>query len=124
MLTIGHLRFPLPAVQAALSGYSDLAMRVMSRRFGASYAVSEGLLDKSLLAGENRKRVVGLNDEDHPVAGQLLGSEPEPLAAAACHLVEAGYDAIDINFGCPVRKVMGRCRGGFLLGEPETALAI
>jgi len=53
-----------------------------------------------------------------------MGSEPERFAAAADHLVNLGYDAIDLNFGCPVRKVLGRCRGGFLLSVPETARAI
>jgi nifR3 family TIM-barrel protein len=124
MLTIGPMRLGVPSVQAALSGYSDLAMRLISRRAGASYAVSEGLLDKALIAGNHRKRAVALTDEDHPVAGQLLGSEPAPLAEAAGKLAEAGYDAVDVNFGCPVRKVRGKCRGGFLLGEPATALAI
>lgn len=124
MLAIGPMRFAVPAVQAALSGYSDLAMRVMSRRCGAPYAISEGLLDKALVAGNTRKRVIELSDEDHPVAGQLLGSEPAVLAEAARALVAAGYDAVDVNFGCPVRKVMGKCRGGYLLGEPETALEI
>jgi len=53
-----------------------------------------------------------------------MGAEPEAFAQAADALVEAGYDVVDINFGCPVRKVLGRCRGGFLLSQPETALAI
>ena len=124
-LLIGDIRIDVPAVQAALSGFSDLAMRLISRRYGgAGYAISEGLLDKALVAGDNRKRVVELDTEDHPVAGQLLGSEPAVLAEAAAKLVGHGYDAVDINFGCPVRKVMGKCRGGFLLGEPAVALEI
>lgn len=53
-----------------------------------------------------------------------MGSRPEQFAEAAHELVEAGYDVIDINFGCPVKKVLGRCRGGFLLSEPDSALAI
>ena len=53
-----------------------------------------------------------------------MGSRPEQFAEAANDLVEAGYDLIDINFGCPVKKVLGRCRGGFLLSEPENALGI
>ncbi len=53
-----------------------------------------------------------------------MGSRPEQFAEAANGLVEAGYDLIDINFGCPVKKVLGRCRGGVLLSEPENALAI
>jgi nifR3 family TIM-barrel protein len=63
-------------------------------------------------------------EQDHPVGGQLMGSQPRTFGAAAKALVAAGYDVVDLNFGCPVGKVLGRCRGGFLLREPETALAM
>jgi tRNA-dihydrouridine synthase B len=63
-------------------------------------------------------------DEEHPVGGQLMGANPVDFAPAAQRLVAAGFDVIDINFGCPVKKVLGRCRGGFLLSQPETALEI
>ena len=53
-----------------------------------------------------------------------MGAEPSQFAAGALKLVEAGFDVIDINFGCPVKKVLGRCRGGFHLGQPETAIEI
>jgi nifR3 family TIM-barrel protein len=63
-------------------------------------------------------------DEEHPVGGQLMGANPADFAPAAQRLVQAGFDVIDINFGCPVKKVLGRCRGGFLLGQVDTALEI
>jgi nifR3 family TIM-barrel protein len=53
-----------------------------------------------------------------------MGAEPEQFSAGAKKLVEAGFDVIDINFGCPVKKVLGRCRGGFHLGQPHVALEI
>jgi nifR3 family TIM-barrel protein len=53
-----------------------------------------------------------------------MGASPEQFAPAAFKLVEAGFDVIDLNFACPVKKVLGRCRGGFLLSDTETALAI
>jgi nifR3 family TIM-barrel protein len=53
-----------------------------------------------------------------------MGSEPEQFAAGALKLVQAGFDVIDINFGCPVKKVLGRCRGGFHLSQPAVALEI
>ncbi len=59
-----------------------------------------------------------------PSAGKLMGANPADFAPAALRLVAAGFDVIDINFGCPVKKVLGRCRGGFLLGQVETALEI
>ena len=87
--------------------------------------MAEVVLDEHLvLNGKLRDRWFAIGEDDHPIGGQLLGSRPEQLAEAANDLVEGGYDLVDINFGCPVKKVLGRCRGGFLLGEPETALAI
>ena len=48
-----------------------------------------------------------------------MGADPEDFPPAALQLVDAGFDVIDINFGCPVKKVLGRCRGGYLLGQAE-----
>ena len=127
-LTIGHLQLASPFVQAALSGYSDWPMRLLARRHGASYSLCEVLLDQFLVTMKpNRhrnKHHLYLSDDERPVAGQLMGSEPEQFAAGALKLVEAGFDVIDINFGCPVKKVLGRCRGGFHLSQPEVALDI
>lgn len=112
-------------VQAALSGYSDLPMRRVARLHGAVYALNEVVLDRLVLAkGKKQRAIRRVAADDHPVGGQLLGAEPESLALAADALVVSGYDCVDLNFGCPVRKVLGRCRGGFLLSQPEHALAI
>jgi nifR3 family TIM-barrel protein len=112
-------------MQAGLAGYSDMAMRTVARRRGCPYAVTEALLDQVLLrGGRGLEKGAILCDEDHPVAGQLMGSEPDELARAARVLVDYGFDVIDLNFACPVRKVMGRCRGGYLLSDPQTAVAI
>jgi tRNA-dihydrouridine synthase B len=125
MLRIGPLAFDLPVVQAALSGYSDLAMRRVARLLGAPYALNEVVLDRLVFVkGRKQRRVRALPPDDHPVGGQLMGAEPEAFARAADALVEAGYDVVDINFGCPVKKVLGRCRGGYLLSDPDTALSI
>jgi len=124
---IGPVRLGSPLLQAALSGYSDRAMRLLARRHGAAYALCEVLLDQFVLtAGRHprNKARLAVSDEEHPVGGQLMGADPEQFAPAARRLVEAGFDVIDVNFGCPVKKVLGRCRGGYLLGVPETALDI
>ncbi len=126
-LTIGPIKLGFPLVQAALSGYSDMAMRVIARRLGASYTVCEVMLDRFLVQVKNRtrnKHFMRIADEEHPVGGQLMGSDPEDFPAAARRLVEAGFDVIDINFGCPVKKVLGRCRGGFHLSQPRVAIDI
>ena len=122
---VGPFVLPLPAMQAGLAGYSDMAMRVVARRRGCPYAVTEALLDQVLLrGGRGLEKGAILCDEDHPVAGQLMGSDPHELARAAKLLIDAGFDVIDLNFACPVRKVMGRNRGGYLLSDPATAIEI
>ncbi len=126
-LSLGGLTLAAPVVQAALSGYSDRAMRVVARRHGAAYALGEVLLDQFVATvGTNRRNLARLAvaDEEHPVGGQLMGANPDDFPPAAARLVTEGYDVIDVNFGCPVKKVLGRCRGGYLLGVPETALDI
>jgi nifR3 family TIM-barrel protein len=87
--------------------------------------LNEVMLDRLVLQpGKKRRKMLTVPDDDHPVGGQLMGANPDDFAPAAHALAEAGYDVIDINFGCPVRKVLGRCRGGFLLSQPATAIDI
>ncbi len=122
---IGPIEFDVPIVQAALSGYSDLPMRRLARRYGAVYTLNEVVLDKVVIQkGRKRSQILSVTDDDHPVGGQLMGSNPEQFGPAAYEMAQAGYDVIDINFGCPVKKVLGRCRGGFLLSQPTAALDI
>lgn len=126
-LKLGKIEIGFPIVQAALSGYSDSPMRVIARRMGATYTICEVMLDQFLVVMKDRHRTshfLHIADEEHPVGGQLMGAEPEQFSAGAKKLVEAGFDVIDINFGCPVKKVLGRCRGGFHLGQPDIALEI
>lgn len=124
-LRLGKLELPVPVFQGALSGFSDLPMRRVARAFGCLYAVNEVVLDENVLKpGKLQDEILHIADDDHPVGGQLLGSRPESFAAAASRLVEAGYDVVDINFGCPVNKVLGRHRGGYLLSDPRTAKEI
>lgn len=102
-------------------------MRVLARRHGASYSLCEVMLDQFLVTLTDRPKTrhfLDIADEEHPVGGQLMGSEPQQFAAGAIKLAEAGFDVIDINFGCPVKKVLGRCRGGYHLSQPEVALEI
>ena len=124
-LRLGPIAIDLPAVQAALSGYSDLAMRTIAREHGAPYALNEVVLDALVLQkGKLQRRILAVPEHDHPVGGQLMGSDPDTFGRAARELVRAGYDVVDINFGCPVNKALGRHRGGWLLQDPETALAM
>src|SRR5580658_8448770 len=124
-MKIGPIQLDSPFCQAGLAGYSDRAMRLVARRRGCPYAVTEALLDVILLnGGQGLKKSIDINDEDHPVAGQLIGSEPEQMAAAAVILAGAGYDVIDLNFACPVKKIKNKARGGHMLADLPRAVSI
>jgi tRNA-dihydrouridine synthase B len=124
-MQIGPHKFDAPFCQAGLAGYSDRAMRLVARRRGCPYAVTEALLDVILLSGgEGLRRSIDINDEDHPIAGQIMGSEPETMARAAVILWNAGYDVIDLNFACPVKKIKNKARGGHMLTDVPRALSI
>jgi tRNA-dihydrouridine synthase B len=124
-MRIGQHNIDAPFCQAGLAGYSDRAMRLVARRRGCPYAVTEALLDVILLSGgEGLRRSIDINDEDHPIAGQVMGSEPETMARAARILWDAGYDVIDLNFACPVKKIKNKARGGHMLMDVPRALSI
>jgi tRNA-dihydrouridine synthase B len=124
-LRLGNLVLDVPFFQASLSGYSDLAMRTLARRFGCPFALADVMLDKSVIHPEVlSKACFRPGDDEHPVGAQLLGKTPATMAKAARALVGAGYDVIDLNFACPAPKVLRRGRGGALLDDPDTAIAI
>jgi tRNA-dihydrouridine synthase len=89
--------FDAPFFQAGLAGYSDAAMRIIARRHGCPFCVTEALLDRTLLAGgrgfdkadlgELHDNIPG-GEEDHPLAGQIMGSDPREMAASALKMVE------------------------------------
>jgi len=126
MLHFGPLVISFPAIQAALSGYSDAPMRRINRKLGAEFTLCEVLLDQFVVAVSRRKAklYMQVEEDEHPVGAQLMGSDPETFVSAALRLVEAGFDLIDLNFACPVKKVLGRSRGGYLMSDPPTAAKI
>ncbi len=155
--------FDAPFFQAGLAGYSDAAMRIIARRLGAPCCVTEALLDRTLLAGGrgfDKADLGELHDnipggaEDHPLVGQIMGSDPDEMAAAAIKMIEQGaraareyrllaeaggaaltagpqddasgpsFQAIDVNLACPVKKISRKARGGHWLSEPDGAIDI
>ena len=124
-MQLGPLSLPVPFCQAGLAGYSDRAMRLVARRRGCPYAVTEALLDVILLSGgQGLRKSIDVNDEDHPTAGQLIGSDADTLAPAARILAGAGYDVVDLNFACPVKKIKNKARGGYMLQDVPRAIPI
>ncbi len=124
MIRLGKLQLDAPFFQAGLAGYSDTAMRLVARRHGCPYCVTEALLDQFLIQGGRGLKSADLDDGDHPIAGQLMGSHPADIAAGAEILVGMGYDVIDVNLACPVKKIKKKSRGGHLMSVPDEAVAI
>src|SRR3954463_15334680 len=124
-MNIGPIQLAQPLCQAGLAGYSDRAMRLVARRHGCPYAVTEALLDTIMVnGGEGLRKSIDINDEDHPVAGQIIGAEPGTMAAAGKILHERGYDVVDLNFACPVKKIKNKARGGHMLLDIERGKSI
>jgi nifR3 family TIM-barrel protein len=125
MTRIGPIQLPQPFCQAGLAGYSDRAMRLVARKHGCPYAVTEALLDTILLTGGlGLKKSIDINDQDHPIAGQIIGSEAESMTKAARIMHEHGYDVVDLNYACPVKKIKNKARGGHMLRDVPRALSI
>ena len=126
-LRYGRFELELPIIEAALSGYSDAPMRRLAKRFGSPLALCEVFLDRFVVEVSKRRKsrfYLTVAEDDHPAGAQIMGSEPDEMAAAAQRLVEFGFDIIDLNFACPVRKVLAHRRGGALMNDPIRALAI
>ncbi|MHB8054648.1 MAG: tRNA dihydrouridine synthase [Candidatus Aminicenantales bacterium] len=122
---IGGLTIDFPVILAALAGYSDLPYRTICRSLGAPFATTEVMLDRFLLHESKLRRFILKSDErDHPVGGQFMGSDPELMVQAARVVRDLGFDIVDLNFACPVRKVVSRKRGGFLMTQPAAVLEI
>ena len=122
---IGEVEIPTRLVLAPMAGVSVQAFRRQGRRYGAGLVCSEMVSCAGL---EHRnERTLGylrVGTDEHPLAIQIFGSEPEVMAEAARMVVAAGADIVDINFGCPVRKVTKTGAGATLLEDPARACAI
>ena len=122
---IGPVEIPGRLVLAPMAGVSVQAFRRQGRRFGAGLVCSEMV---SCAGIEHRnERTLGylrVARDEHPLAIQIFGSEPSVMAEAARMVEAAGADLVDINFGCPVRKVTKTGAGATLLEDPLRAQAI
>src|SRR6266567_5061032 len=122
---IGGVEIPTRLVLAPMAGVSVQAFRRQGRRYGAGLVCSEMVSCAGL--EQRNERTLGylrVGTDEHPLAIQIFGSEPGVMAEAARMVVAAGADIVDINFGCPVRKVTKTGAGATLLDEPDRACAI
>jgi nifR3 family TIM-barrel protein len=108
-----------------MAGVSVQAFRRQGRRFGAGLVCSEMVSCAGLSHGNERSLgYLRIAEDEHPLAVQLFGSDPVSMARAARMVEGAGADLVDLNFGCPVRKVTKTGAGATLLEEPELACRI
>jgi tRNA-dihydrouridine synthase B len=122
---IGTIDVPTRLVLAPMAGVSVQAFRRQGRRFGAGLVCSE-MVSCAGIEHRNEKTLGYLRvaSDEHPLAIQLFGSNPETMAEAARMVAAAGADIVDINFGCPVRKVTKTGAGATLLEDPDLACRI
>jgi len=122
---IGGVEVPTRLVLAPMAGVSVQAFRRQGRRYGAGLVCSEMV---SCAGIEHRnERTLGylcVAADEHPLAIQLFGCEPGPMAEAARMVEAAGGDIVDLNFGCPVKKVTRTGAGATLLEDPDRASRI
>lgn len=114
----------IPVALAPMSGITDVAFRRIALRFGADIVVSEMVAAHGLVRGEEEARVRSEGQGVSPHIVQLAGRDPVWMAEAARLAEGAGADVIDINMGCPAKKVTGGLAGSALMREPELALRI
>lgn len=110
---------------APLCGVTNSAFRRLCKEQGASMVYSQMVSADGLeRGGEKTKALMRFEPDEHPFGIQLFGSEPESMAIAARIAAEGKPDLLDINFGCPVRKIVCRGKGAAVLRDPSRAAAI
>lgn len=125
-MRIGTIDIDPPVALAPMEGVTDRAFRGTIRNLGGcgltvtEFVSSEGLTREV----ENAWRMAELDTDEHPVSIQIYGRDPERMAQSARHCQELGADFIDINLGCPSKRVTSGCSGSALMKEPERAREI
>jgi tRNA-dihydrouridine synthase B len=122
---IRDVEIPTRLVLAPMAGVSVQAFRRQGRRFGAGLVCSEMVSCAGLHHGNERTLgYLRISSDERPLAVQIFGSEPEVMAEAARMVEDAGADLVDVNFGCPVKKVTKTGAGATLLEDPDRACGI
>jgi tRNA-dihydrouridine synthase B len=124
--TLGGRTIENRVVLAPLAGIGNWFVRLQARRYGAGLVVSEMVSSFGLAHGNERtlREFLRIHPDEHPVSLQLFGHDPDVMREAAAIVADAGADLIDLNMGCPVRKVCKTGAGAALLDDPPKAIAI
>jgi tRNA-dihydrouridine synthase B len=124
-IKIGQLSIPDPVVLAPMSGVSDMPFRRLAKRYGAGLVVSEMIASEAMIRATKRSMKMATNcAEEHPLSVQLAGCEPRVMGEAARLNEDRGAAIIDINMGCPVKKVVNGEAGSALMRDLNHAAAI
>jgi tRNA-dihydrouridine synthase B len=123
---LGGVSIPNRVVLAPLAGIGNWFVRLQAKRHGAGLVVSEMVSSFAVHYRNERtcRELLRIHPDEHPVAMQLFGNDPDVMASAAERVAAAGADLIDINMGCPVPKVCKTGAGAALLEEPSRAVAV
>ena len=124
--SLGGHTLPNRLVLAPLAGIGNWFVRLQAKRYGAGLAVSEMVSSFGLKYGDDRthREFLRIHPDEHPISIQLFGHDPDVMREAAAIVAEKGADLIDINMGCPVRKVCKTGAGASLLDDPDKAVAL
>jgi len=121
-LRIGTLVFEHPVFLAPMAGITNLSFRIMARRFGCRLAFTEMVSVNGLVRGSQKTcRYLDSDQYDRPLGVQIFGNDPAIMAEGARIVTDRGADLIDINMGCPVKKVVRAGAGAALLRDSEKA---
>jgi len=123
---IGSVEISNRVLLAPLAGIGNWFVRLQAKRHGAGLAVSEMVSSYALHYRNERtmRELLRIHPDEHPVSVQLFGPDPEAMRSAASLVAEAGADLLDINMGCPVRKVLKTGAGAALLDDHDLALEV
>jgi tRNA-dihydrouridine synthase B len=122
---IGPVSLPIPVVLAPMSGITDTAFRRIARRLGAGLVVSEMVVSRELLTGSREGlRRIRFDAAEAPLAIQLAGNEADSMAEAARRVAGEGAEIVDINMGCPAKKVCNGYAGSALMRDLRLACYI
>lgn len=125
-MKIGHIEFPdKPVFLAPMEDVSDIGFRLFCRQFGADMVYTEFISSDALIRDiKKTKQKTFFSKEERPIGMQIYGSDPDTMVEAAKICEEADPDLIDINFGCPVKKIAGKGAGSGMMRTPDIMLDI
>jgi tRNA-dihydrouridine synthase B len=124
-MNLGTLKLKNPFIAAPMAGISSPAYRMMAKKGGAGLVYTEMVSAKSLVMGQRKSfRLAQVLPRESPAGIQLFGADPEDMARAAALVRDIPADVVDVNMGCPAKKVRKQGAGSALLEDPVRAAEV